>query len=182
MGDEELHVTVIPKTVGTNEAKTVDHTHCRPYIISPPPTISRALPQLPSASNPLLQASIILVSFPRSYLFAMEAFKTVAGAAMALLVVLAMVFEAQAQCVTTTQLIACQSAVTQVGATPSLQCCQKVQAALAAADGPKCLCDAMTSSTAAAFNVIKSEAIKLPSKCKKLMGLTYAPNYNCAGS
>jgi hypothetical protein len=112
----------------------------------------------------------------------MAMLRNVAGAAAVLLVVLAMVLEAQAQCPSATSMVACQTAVTKMNTEPTMACCNKVKSVLDGANGAECLCTAMTSSAAVAFKVIKSEAVLLPSKCQKLMGLQYSKNYNCAGS
>ncbi|KAG0622859.1 hypothetical protein M758_3G129500 [Ceratodon purpureus] len=114
----------------------------------------------------------------------MAMFRNGAGAAVALLVLLAMVFQSQAQtCPSATSMISCQAAVTTVNTMPTQACCNKVKSVLDLGSvGPKCLCDAMTSPTAVAFKVIKSQAVLLPSKCQKLMGLQYSKGYNCAGA
>lgn len=120
--------------------------------------------------------------FPSSPLFAMAMLRNVAGAAVALLVVLAMVLEAQAQCPAATSMVACQNAVTSANVAPTMACCNRVKSVMDGPNGAQCLCSAMTSSTAVAFKVLKSQAILLPSKCQKLMGLQYTKGYNCAGS
>lgn len=113
----------------------------------------------------------------------MAMLKSAAGAAVALLVVLALVMDAQAQgCVSISELLPCRSAVTAVNGALTPACCAEVKKVLQMPNGAKCLCEAMTSSTATAVRVIKAEAIKLPSRCRAQMGLQYAPGYNCGGT
>lgn len=64
------------------------------------------------------------------------------------------------------------------GAPPSVQCCLKVKEVLLnLPNGAECLC-----SIAKRLGVIEEEALKLPSKCKKLIGLEYKPGYKCDGT
>ena len=100
------------------------------------------------------------------------------AAALVLLVIVAMAFEAQAQgCPGVLSYQSCQSAVTAYNQMPSGPCCAQIATVLRQSNGAACLCAAMTSSVAKQFKVITSEALKLPSKCR----LNYQKGVRCAG-
>lgn len=100
------------------------------------------------------------------------------AAALVLLVIVAMAFEAQAQaCPGVLSYQSCQSAVTAYNQMPNGACCAQIASVLRQPNGAACLCAAMTSSVAKQFRVITSEALKLPSKCR----LNYQKGVRCAG-
>lgn len=100
------------------------------------------------------------------------------AAALVLLLVVAMAFEAQAQaCPGVLSYQPCRPAVTAYNQMPSGACCTQIASVLRQPNGAACLCAAMTSSIAQQLRVITSEALKLPSKCR----LNYQKGARCAG-
>ncbi|XP_024379715.1 uncharacterized protein [Physcomitrium patens] len=95
---------------------------------------------------------------------------------VAFVVVLAMVYCAHAQCPAVNSYISCRPAVT-TGTAPTADCCAHIQTVLAGANGPQCLCDALTSNLAKSIGVNFELASKLPQECR----LNYIHNYNCKG-
>lgn len=96
---------------------------------------------------------------------------------VAFVVVLAMVYCAHAQCPAVNSYISCRPAVT-TGTAPTADCCAHIQTVLAGANGPQCLCDALTSNLAKSIGVNFELASKLPQECR----LNYIHNYNCKGA